>query len=175
MPDKKLKSTGITLDGTPIALRPLLPEDEPALQDLFAHMSREDVRLRFFTPMRELKHALAARLSHLDYCREMALVAQHDGTTLGVARYSADPDRRSAEFAVAVRSDWHGRGVGQLLMVRLIEVAQQSGISELGRAGAAREQADAEDVPKAWLQHCAGAERRDRAPGSKIAGSRVVA
>jgi hypothetical protein len=38
MPDKKLKSTGITLDGTPIALRPLLPEDEPALQDLFAHM-----------------------------------------------------------------------------------------------------------------------------------------
>ena len=64
MPDKKLKSTGITLDGTPIALRPLLPEDEPALQHLFAHMSREDVGLRFFTPMRELKHALAARLSH---------------------------------------------------------------------------------------------------------------
>ena len=88
MPDKKLKSTGITLDGTPIALRPLLPEDEPALQDLFAHMSREDVRLRFFTPMRELKHALAARLSHLDYSREMALVAQHDSMTLGVARYS---------------------------------------------------------------------------------------
>jgi acetyltransferase len=62
----------------------------------------------------------------------MALVAQHDGITPGVARYSADPDRRnSAEFAVAVRSDWHGRGVGQLLMVRLIEVAQQSGISAL--------------------------------------------
>ena len=60
MPDKKLKNTGITLDGTPIALRPLLPEDDPALQGLFAHMSREDVRLRFFTPMRELKHALAA-------------------------------------------------------------------------------------------------------------------
>src|ERR1700719_3020208 len=91
MPDKKLKGTGITLDGTPIALRPSLPEDEPALQDLYAHMSRADVRLRFFTPMRELKHALAARLSHLDYSREMALVAQHDGMTLGVARYSADP------------------------------------------------------------------------------------
>jgi len=131
MLDKKLESTGITLDGTPIALRLLRPEDEPALQDLFAHMSREDVRLRFFTPMRELKHALAARLSHLDYSREMALVAQHDGMTLGVARYSAAPDRRSAECAVAVRSDWHGRGVGQLLMARLIEAAQQAGISEL--------------------------------------------
>jgi hypothetical protein len=42
----------------------------------------------------------------------MALVAQHNGMTLGVARYSADLDRLSAEFAVAVRSDWHGRGVG---------------------------------------------------------------
>ena len=130
MPDKKLESTGITLDGTPIALRPLLPEDEPALQDLFAHMSREDVRLRFFTPMRELKHALAARLSHLDYSREMALVAQHDGMTLGVSRYSADPGRRSAEFAVAVRSDWHGRGVGQLLMARLIEAATRGAKNE---------------------------------------------
>jgi acetyltransferase len=67
----------------------------------------------------------------LDYRREMALLAQHDGMTLGVARYSADPDRLSAEFAVAVRSDWHGRGVGYLLMARLIEVAQQSGIGEL--------------------------------------------
>ena len=131
MPAKNLESTGTTLDGTPIALRPIRPEDEPVLQDLFAHMSREDLRLRFFVPVRELSHALAARLSHLDYSREMALVAQHDGMTLGVSRYSADPGRRSAEFAVAVRSDWHGRGVGQLLLVRLIEVAQQSGISEL--------------------------------------------
>jgi acetyltransferase len=131
MPAKDLESTGTTLDGTPIALRPIRPGDEPLLQDLFAHMSRKDVRLRFFTPMRELSHALAAHLSHLDYGHEMALVAQHDGLTLGVARYSADPDRLSAEFAVAVRSDWHGRGVGHLLMTRLIEVAQQSGIGEL--------------------------------------------
>ena len=131
MPAKNLESTRTTLDGRPIALRPLRPEDEPLLQDLFAHMSREDVRLRFLVPMRELSHALAVRLSHLDYGREMALMAQHDGMTLGVARYSADPDRLSAEFAVAVRSDWHGRGVGYLLMARLIEVAQQFGIGEL--------------------------------------------
>jgi hypothetical protein len=98
MPTENLESTGTTLDGTPIALRPIRPEDEPVLQDLFAHMSLEDVRLRFFAPMRELSHALAARLSHLEYGREMALVAQHDGMTLGVARYSADPDRLSAEF-----------------------------------------------------------------------------
>jgi len=67
----------------------------------------------------------------LECGREMALVAQHDGMTLGVARYSANSDRLSAEFAVAVRSDWHGRGVGHLLMTRLIEIAQQSGIGKL--------------------------------------------
>jgi acetyltransferase len=131
MPADNLESTGTTFDGTPITLRPIRPEDESLLRDLFAHMSREDVRLRFFAPVHELSQALVTRLSHLDYGREMALVAQHDGMTLGVARYSADPDRLSAEFAVAVRSDWHGRGVGHLLMARLIEVAQQSGIGEL--------------------------------------------
>jgi len=56
-----LESTGTTLDGTPITLRPIRPEDEPVLQDLFAHMSREDVRLRFFAPMHELSHAPTSR------------------------------------------------------------------------------------------------------------------
>lgn len=128
---KHLESTGTARDGTPITLRPVRPEDEPLLQDLFSHMSREDLRLRFFAPMRELSHSLAARLSQIDYDREMALLAQHDGMTLGVARYFADPDRLSAEYAIAVRSDWHERGLGYLLMNRLIEVARQSGIGEL--------------------------------------------
>jgi acetyltransferase len=127
-----LESSRALRDGTQVALRPIRPEDEPLLQDLFAHMSREDLRLRFFVPMRELSHTLATRLTQIDYDREMALVAQHDGATLGVARYAADPnDRRRAEFAVAVRSDWHGRGVGYLLLTRLIEVARDAGIGEL--------------------------------------------
>jgi acetyltransferase len=128
---KHLESTCTARDGTPIALRPVRPEDEPLLQDLVAHMSREDTRMRFFAPMRELSHTLAARLSQIDYDREIALLAQHDGTTLGVARYFADPDRLRAEYAVSVRSDWKGRGVGYLLMTRLIEVARQAGIGEL--------------------------------------------
>ena len=128
---KELESIGIARDGTPIALRPVRPEDEPLLQDLFTHMSREDVRLRFFAPIRELTHSFAARLLHTDYDREMALSAQHDGMTLGVARYSADPDKQRAEFAIAVRSDWKGHGVGYLLMSRLIELARAAGIGEL--------------------------------------------
>ena len=117
--------------GRSLRLRPLRPEDEPLLHDLAAHMSPEDLRLRFFTPVRGLTHAVAARLSQLDYDREMALLAEHDGMALGVAHFFADPDKLRAEYAIAVRSDWKGRGVGYLLMTRLIEIARQCGIGEL--------------------------------------------
>jgi acetyltransferase len=131
-PYPKQHETIATLrDGQSVQLRPIRPEDETLLQDLFAHMSQEDVRLRFFAPIRELGHTMAARLSQIDYDREMALVALHEGVTLGVARYFADPDRLSAEFAVAVRTDWKGRGVGYLLMAHLIDVARRAGIAEL--------------------------------------------
>jgi acetyltransferase len=128
---KHLETTASARDGAPLTLRPVRPDDEPLLQDLFTHMSPEDQRLRFFAPMRELSHSLAARLSQIDYDREMALMAQHDGATIGIVRYFADPDRLRAEYAVAVRSDWKGRGIGYLLMTRIIEVAHDAGIGEL--------------------------------------------
>ena len=83
------------------------------------------LRLRFFTPIKGLSHAMAARLSQIDYDREMALVARTEegGPALGVARFSSDPDRTRAEFAVALRGDWKGRGLGYLLMTRIIEAA----------------------------------------------------
>ena len=118
-------------DGTALRMRPLLPEDEPMLHDLAAHMSHEDLRLRFFTPVRGLTHAVAARLSQLDYDRELALLAERDGTALGVAHFFADPDNLRAEYAIAVRSDWKGHGVGYLLMSRLIDIARERGIGEL--------------------------------------------
>jgi acetyltransferase len=118
-------------DGTAVDLRPIRPEDEPLLHDLVAHMSPEDLRLRFFTPIRSLSHRFAARLTQIDYDREMALLALDNRTVLGIARFFADPDREKAEYAVAVRTDWHGRGVGHLLMNHLIEVARQWGIGEL--------------------------------------------
>jgi acetyltransferase len=107
------------------------PEDEPLLQDLAAHMTPEDLRMRFFAPLRGLTHTIAARLSQIDYDREMALIAEKDGTSLGIVRFFADPDRLRAEYAVTVRSDWKGRGLGYLLMTRLIAVAQQWRIGEL--------------------------------------------
>jgi acetyltransferase len=118
-------------DGMALRMRPLRPEDEPMLQDLAAHMTNEDLRLRYFTSVRGLTHVVAARLSQLDYDREMALLAECDGTPLGVAHFFSDPDKSRAEYAIAVRSDWKGRGVGYLLMTRLIDVAGQRGIGEL--------------------------------------------
>jgi acetyltransferase len=121
------------LDGTPIRVRPVRPDDEPLLQDILGHMTPADQRFRFFMPMRALSRQLGARLSQVDYDREMALMAQTpDGkTALGVARYSADPDNRRAEYAIALRSDWKARGLGYLLMRRLIEVARQRGVGAL--------------------------------------------
>ncbi len=120
-------------DGAAIILRPVRPEDEPLLKDLLLHMTPEDRRFRFFVPMKEMSHQLGARLSQIDYDREMALLAEPaDGTiALGIARYSTDPDRQSAEYAVSVRSDWKSRGLGHLLMTRLIGVAAQRGIARL--------------------------------------------
>jgi acetyltransferase len=120
-------------DGTVIRLRSIRPEDEPLLLDFAANMSPEDLRLRFFSAMRGLSRELAARLSHIDYDRDAALLASAEGAeeVLGVARFSADPDYHAAEFAIAVRSDWKGHGLGHLLMVRLIQLARQRGIDEL--------------------------------------------
>ena len=118
-------------DGTEVHLRPLRPEDEALLQDLAASMTPEDLRLRFFAAVRGLSHAVAERLAHVDYDRAMALLAEKDGVALGVARFHAEPDRRSAEYAIAVRSDWKGRGLGYLLMTRLIAVAREWGVGDL--------------------------------------------
>ena len=128
---KELGSAERLRDGTVLRLRPLRPEDEPMLHDLAAHMSHEDLRLRFFTPVQGLTHVVAARLSQLDYDRELALLAEGDGMALGVVHFFADPDKLRAEYAIAVRSDWKGRGVGFLLMTRLIHIARQRGIGEL--------------------------------------------
>ena len=130
---KHLESEETLRDGTRLRLRPVRPEDEPVLQDLASHMNPEDLRLRFFTPIKTLSHTLAARLSQIDYDREMALLARlaDSGTALGVARFSADPNNQRCEFAIALRSDWKGRGLGYRLMMRLMDVAKARGIAEM--------------------------------------------
>jgi acetyltransferase len=128
-----LETSATLADGTIVALRPLHPEDEPLLHDIARHMSPEDLRLRFFMPVATLSHAVAARLTRLDDHREMAIIALADGgqTALGVVRFAAEPGNHRAEFAIGIRSDWQRRGLGRVLMLRLMEIAQGFGIVEL--------------------------------------------
>jgi len=130
---KELEGYAALRDGTRVHLRPIRPEDEPGIVDLAAHQSAEDLRMRFFTAMHGISHELAARLTQIDYDREVALVAEpsEPGAIWGVARFAADPDNIRAEYAITVRTDLKGHGLGYLLMTRLIEVAKARGLSEI--------------------------------------------
>ena len=133
---KDLEETVRLGDGRELWLRPIRPEDEPALRASFAKLTPEETRLRFLAPMKTLSHALAARFTQLDYDREMALILTDrgiPGTTdiYGVVRMSADPDNERAEYAVIVRHDMTGLGLGVLLMRRIIDYARARGIHEI--------------------------------------------
>jgi acetyltransferase len=106
------------------------------LQKSFEQLTPEQVRLRFFVPMKELGHSLAARLTQIDYNREMALILTEPGipgTTeiFGVVRIAADPDNERAEYAVVVPENMTGQGLGALLMRQIIDYSRSRGIREV--------------------------------------------
>lgn len=119
-------------DGSVVTIRPVRPEDEPAYHAFLDAVSSEDRRLRFFAPVNALSHAFVARLTQIDYARAMVFIAEEaDGTMLGSARLHADPDSAQAEYAILVRSDLKGRGLGWTLMQRLIAHAEEEGVPEI--------------------------------------------
>jgi acetyltransferase len=123
-------------DGTRVVVRPIAPEDEPLIVAFHNGHSPQTLRMRFFSMVKTLSRDNLIRFCHLDYDREMALVAVHrdgDGTLhiLGVSRYYLDPETRTAEFALVVGDAWQGRGLGRHLMQRLIAVGGQQGVARL--------------------------------------------
>ncbi|MGD9868490.1 MAG: GNAT family N-acetyltransferase [Hyphomicrobiales bacterium] len=115
-----------------IEIRPIRPEDERLYAAFLDHTLAEDLRLRFFAPAKQLSHRFLARLTQIDYAREMAFIAlSAAGELLGVARLIADPDYERAEYAVLVRSDFKGRGIGWALMRQLIDYARAEGLKTL--------------------------------------------
>ena len=121
-------------DGGTVAVRPIRPTDAPRLQEMIRHTNAGDIRMRFMHAMKELPDKLAARLTQIDYAREMAFVAfaEDDGNAaIGVSRLAADANNERAEFAVMVRSDWKGKGLGYGLMQYLIDHAKARGLGEL--------------------------------------------
>ena len=116
-----------------VHIRPIRPEDEALYQDFFAKVTLNDQRLRFFTAAPNLSHRFLAQLTQIDYAREMAFVAlaRADDGLLGVVRMIADPDYTKAEFAVLVRSDLKGCGLGWQLMSHLIAYARAEKLQQL--------------------------------------------
>ncbi|PSW60599.1 protein acetyltransferase [Photobacterium kishitanii] len=118
-------------DGKQVLLRPILPEDEPTHKSFISQVSEEDLYKRFFSDIGELNHEALATFTQIDYDREMAFVAVYEGMIIGVARALSDSDNKEAEFAILVRSDIKGTGLGGILMTKLIDYAKQRGLSTL--------------------------------------------
>ena len=109
-------------------LRPIKPEDEQAHQEFDQSLSKEDRYKRFFGELPQFNHDQLAKMTQIDYDREMAFIITQDKATLGVSRVLMDPDKTHAEFAIVVRSNSQGLGLGGLLMRAAIEYCQSQGV-----------------------------------------------
>ncbi|BCN26105.1 bifunctional acetate--CoA ligase family protein/GNAT family N-acetyltransferase [Vibrio alfacsensis] len=122
-------------DGQPILLRPILPEDEPIHAQFINSVSKEDLYNRFFSDVGEFNHEALANLTQIDYDREMAFVAvafdDNGPSIIGVSRALITPDNSDAEFAILVRSDLKGKGLGKVLMQKIISYCKIKGTAQM--------------------------------------------
>ena len=127
---KELEKHVALRDGTPVFVRPIRPEDEQLYARFFAGVTEQDLRLRFFSPVKTSSHSFVARFTQIDYARAMAFIAieERTGEMLGVVRLHANATYDSGEYAILVRSDLKGRGLGWLLMQTIIGYARDEGL-----------------------------------------------
>lgn len=133
---KELEEVVTIESGDRVLLRPIRPEDEPEHHVLVSKLTPEDIRFRFFGMVREIPHSQMARLTQIDYAREMAIIAKRPDEaarpeTLGVVRAVMDPDDERAEFAIVVRSDMKGLGLGMALMEKMLVYLRDHGVTQV--------------------------------------------
>lgn len=118
-----------------ILIRPIRPEDEALMHAWFARLSPEDIRLRFFSALKELDRRMAVRMTQIDYDREMSIIAvippPGAAELLGIASLNAGADFEDAEYAITVRTDLKGSGLGRVLMLEIIDYAITMGVGEI--------------------------------------------
>lgn len=119
-------------DGSEVLLRPIKAEDEQSHVAFNNSLSKEDRYKRFFGEVGQLSHEQMAKMTQIDFDREMAFIASQRNDdnsvhTLGVVRAITDPENHETEFAVVIRSDLQGQGLGKKLMTKMIEYCQQRG------------------------------------------------
>jgi acetyltransferase len=126
-------------DGTSITIRPIRPEDEPLVVDFHRALSERSVYLRYAGTVaysERVAHARLARICFIDYDREMALVAEYvheDGkaSLIGIGRLTQLPGTKDGEFALLIRDDFQGQGLGTELLRRLVQVGQREGLERI--------------------------------------------
>lgn len=124
-------TTQLTVGAETFMMRPIKPADISLYPDFLAQVSPDDIRLRFLAPRRAFPDDMLKRLTQLDYDRDIAFVAlTRAGKLAAVARLSCDPDRERAEYAILVRTDLQGRGLGWAMLHRLIAYAR---VEKIGR------------------------------------------
>ncbi len=132
-------SEAVSWQGRSVTLRPIRPEDEAQHRAFFGDLDAEDIRMRVFYSRRSIEHTELARMTQIDYEREMAFIAVADDPqnphgpqqTLGVVRAVADPDNVEAEFGIIVRSSLKGGGLGEVLMRKMIVYLRAQGTQRL--------------------------------------------
>lgn len=131
----ELEEQVVLKSGANCLFRPILPEDEPLLQLFISQVTKEDLYYRYFSEINEFTHDDLANMTQIDYDREMAFVAVRSTSggdeIIGVSRAISDPDNVDAEFAVLVRSDLKGLGLGRKLMEKLISYTRDHGLNNL--------------------------------------------
>jgi acetyltransferase len=135
-PYPKELEESITWEGREVLMRPIRPEDERSHRAFLERLEPEDIRMRIFMSKRHIERSELARLTQIDYDREMAFIAsardaQGALETLAVVRAVADPNNERAEFGIIVRSDLKGRGLGTTLLSKMIAYYRDRGTTEL--------------------------------------------
>lgn len=119
----------VTRGGYSFHVRPVRPDDDALLADLFADVTPEDLRFRFLSGQRHVRPDQIAAMTQIDYRRTMTFVATDGARAIAVATLGTDPDRKRAEIALTTRQGAKGQGVSWSLLEHVLRYAAAEGIA----------------------------------------------
>ncbi len=129
---KELERRVFLKNGADVWMRPIRPDDEPQLAELFGRLSRHTVYQRFFTVLRRLPPDWYHFFANVDYCSRLALVGERETpagpTLIGVGRYEPTDEPGTAEVAFVVEDGWQGQGLGAILLEEVTRAAEARGV-----------------------------------------------